>query len=316
MRGSPELVAAIFSTVFRFIHLTSFSCNFCGHRVDVPVLVLANLQHLREVHIHGGLLCCPTVPAASIKLSVEYFSYTDMSLLLMGPGPLGAATSYLSMLDPRTLRSLTLATGDDHDVTLRGCRCETCNIVRRHRIGLEHFNPDKKTMATFVNLHRLSISFAWTDRAEIHAAIAPFPALEELIVELTQDCTRWMTMPFDPPTPLSSRLRRFSGPAAILPLVLALDGAAHLTELSIPQDNIPDVLHALRSIAFDAGSITALALRVLLNTDVCERTLLRDVLAYFPCLTKLALHIWASKSEAIVPSHNASVRVARSRARD
>ncbi|KAJ7758827.1 hypothetical protein DFH07DRAFT_958223 [Mycena maculata] len=307
MQCSPELVAAIFSTVFRFTHLTRFSCDFCGHRVDVPALVLASLQHLREVHIHGGLLCCPTVPAVpSIKLSVEYFGYTDMSLLLMGPGPLGTAASYLSMLDPRTLRSLTLATGDDREVALRGCRCETCNIARRHRIGLQHFNPDKKTMATLINLRRLSISFAWTERAEMYAAIAPFPALEELIVELTQDCTRWMTMPFDPPTPLAPGLRRLSAPAVLIPLAFALEGAAHLTELSIPQDNIPDVLHALRSTAFDAKSITALALRVLLNADVCERTLLCDVLAYFPYLTKLALHIWASKSEVIVPSHNVS----------
>ncbi|KAF8148172.1 hypothetical protein K438DRAFT_1779762 [Mycena galopus ATCC 62051] len=308
LQCSPELVTAIFSTISCFTHLTSFSCYFGGHRVDVPALVLANLQHLREVHIHGGLLCCPTVPAApNIKLSVEYLGYTDISLLLMGPGPLGAAASYLSMLDPRTLRSLTLTTGTDHKVALCGCRCETCNIVRRHRIGLEHLNPDKKTMATLVNLHKLSISFAWPNRREMHTAIALFPALEELIVESTEDCsTRWATMPFDPPTPLAPRLRRLSGPASLLPLAFALDGVTHLTELSLPQDNIPDVLHVLRSTAFDARPITALALRVLLNADVCERTLLRDVLAYFPCLTKLALHIWASKSEVIVPSHSAS----------
>ncbi|KAJ7745793.1 hypothetical protein DFH07DRAFT_963152 [Mycena maculata] len=133
-------------------------------------------------------------------------------------------------------------------------------------------------MTTFVKFQRISISFGWKDRAEMRAAIASFPALEELIVELTEECPRWTKIPFDPPTPLAPRLRRLTGPPALLPLALALDDAAHLTELSVPQDNIPDILRR-------------------------RHTLLRDVLAY---LTKLALHIWASKSEVIVPFHDAA----------
>ncbi|KAJ7308763.1 hypothetical protein DFH08DRAFT_900046 [Mycena albidolilacea] len=156
MKFYPALMDAVFHTISRFANLSVLFYDFSGYRVEVPALQLASMTHLWELYNHGRLLCCPIEPTP-FMLNFHHFSYTNVSLLIMGDGPQASSRSYLSMLNPDTLCSLELATGEDHEITLRGCYCPSCADARRHRAGLDEFVLDKITIASFHNLRTLSI---------------------------------------------------------------------------------------------------------------------------------------------------------------
>ncbi|KAJ6557662.1 hypothetical protein B0H19DRAFT_119507 [Mycena capillaripes] len=182
---------------------------------------------------------------------------------LPGGGP---RFSCLSMLDPATLRSLELGAS--------------------HSLGLEHFLSDSDTVASFNSLRTLSISFSRTDLPRIHACIAPFPVIEDLIVDLIQT---WEADTYTvPPTPLAPQLNRYKSPAMLLPLVLP---GSQPTQLTITRGSAAELLGTLTRMIYDPKSITALAIRVVLHGDVCEGTTLLELLALIPCLTRLALHV-------------------------
>jgi hypothetical protein len=243
-----------------------------------------NLQHLHKLHIHGGPLSCPNEPT-SFKISINHFGYTGIFLphALLPDGP--PHSSCLSLLNPETLRSLELGAG--------------------HSLGLEHLLEDTDTMASFHSLHTLSISFAHTDFPRIHAAIAPFPAIEDLIVSLKQSCEEDIYAV--PDTPLAPHLCRYKGPAALLPLVLRGSQPSHL---SVTRGSAAELLSALLRTVYHPKSITSLAIRVTLHADVCEGTVLHELLALFPHLTRLAVHVSSDDASAVELSepHTTSVR--------
>ncbi|KAJ6527412.1 hypothetical protein B0H19DRAFT_1275225 [Mycena capillaripes] len=290
MKYYPALGNAVFHTISRFANLGVLSCDFNGYRMELPALQLASMTHLQELYVHGGLLCRPMEPTP-FKLNLHHFSYTNVSLLIMGDGPQASSRSYLSMLNPETLCSLELATGDDHEITLRGCHCPSCTDARRHRAGLGEFVLDRITMASFYNLRTLSISFAWTNFADVHATISPFPSIENLILDITGSC---LGQNIVPPTPMASLLRCYNGPAILLPLILH---GSQLVQLAVKEGTIAEVLRTLHLTTYSANSITASAIRVTL-ADVRQSLALMALLALLPSLTRLALHVSSDKIEA------------------
>ncbi|KAJ6557655.1 hypothetical protein B0H19DRAFT_1261259 [Mycena capillaripes] len=263
MHSRSPVFNALFETVSRFSNLRALSCNLSGSPVELCALRVENLRHLRTLHIHGGPLSCPD-KLTSFKISVQHFGYTDIFLPhLPSEGP---HFSCLSMLDLAILRSLELGAG--------------------HSLGLEHFLSDSDTVASFNSLRTLSISFSRTDLPRIHACIAPFPAIEDLILDLIQT---WEADTYTvPPTPLAPQLNRYKGPAMLLPLVLP---GSQPTQLTITRGSAAELLGTLTRMIYDPKSITALAIRVVLHGDVCEGTTLLELLALFPCLTRLALNV-------------------------
>jgi hypothetical protein len=284
MQSRSPLIKAIFETISHFSNLHSLYCTFTAYRAELPALRVENLQHLHKLHIHGGPLSCPNEPT-SFKISTNHFGYTGIFLphALLPDGP--PHSSCLSLLNPETLRSLELGAG--------------------HSLGLEHLLEDTDTMASFHSLHTLSISFAHTDFPRIHAAIAPFPAIEDLIVSLKQSCEEDIYAV--PDTPLAPHLCRYKGPAALLPLVLRGSQPSHL---SVARGSAAELLSTLLRTIYDPKSITSLAIRVTLHADVCEGTVLLELLALFPHLTRLAVHVSSDDASAVEPSepHTTSVR--------
>ncbi|KAJ6557730.1 hypothetical protein B0H19DRAFT_120042 [Mycena capillaripes] len=276
MHSRSPVVNALFETVSRFSNLRCLSCNLSGSPVELSALRVENLRHLRILHIHDGPLSCPNEPTP-FKISVQHFGHTDIFLPhLPGGGP---HFSCLSMLDPATLRSLELSAG--------------------HSLSLEHFLADSVTMASFDSLRTLAISFS---RIDLPRIIEPFPAIEDLIVDLKQS---WETDTYAvPPTPLAPQLGRYKGPAMLLPLVLP---GSQVTQLTITRGSAAELLGTLTRMTYDPKSITALAIRVALHGDVCEGTALLELLAFFPRPTRLALHVSsdAGAPEAFEP-HNTS----------
>ncbi|KAJ7660391.1 hypothetical protein DFH06DRAFT_1401961 [Mycena polygramma] len=165
-----------------------------------------------------------------------------------------------------------------------------------HSLGLDHFLADTSTMASFHNLRTLSIVFLKTDFTHIHASIAPFPAIEDLILELRDVC-EVETPPL--PTPLAPHLCRYKGPAALLPLVLP---GAQVTHFAITGGSAARLLDTLVRIRHDLKSITSLAIRVTLHAEICEGTVLLELLALFPRLARLAMHVSSDPVGAVEPS--------------
>ncbi|KAF7360067.1 hypothetical protein MVEN_00734800 [Mycena venus] len=261
------LMNALFEAIPHFSNLQSLSCNFDAFRAELPLLRVENLMRLRRLHIHGGELSRANEPTA-FKLSVSHFGYTAISVPRSYDGV--ERSSVLSLLDPATLSSLELGAGSDPGAP-------------------EHFLADKTIVASFHNLRTLSITF-WeiTDFACVHAAIAPFPAIEDLILDTVHPCKFVPGSLRSELVPLVPLLRRYKGPIGLLPLVLP---GSHPAQLTLMRGSSTDLLQALLRTRYDAESITALAIRVLLHADICEGTVLLELLALFPNLTRLAIYV-------------------------
>jgi hypothetical protein len=167
------------------------------------------------------------------------------------------------MLDPVRLRSLELSPF--------------------HPFGLENFLGDGSTMSVFYNLRTLRLTLRSTAFTRVHASVAPFPAIRELIVHVNGACRADAI----PTTSLASHLERYRGPAVLLPLVLACSGPE---ELIVTHGTAAEVLEALQT-ARHPDFITALSMRVKLYTDVRTSTVLQDILVLCPCLSRLTLEI-------------------------
>ncbi|KAJ7795668.1 hypothetical protein B0H14DRAFT_101947 [Mycena olivaceomarginata] len=140
-----------------------------------------------------------------------------------------------------------------------------------HPLGLAHFLADKATMASFHNLRALSITFAESDFNHIHASIASFPAIEDLILDLRQPCTPGPdsdSASLSTLAPLAPHLHRYKGPVALLPLVLRGSHPKHLT-LTQRGGSATELLKTLLRTRCDTKSVSSLAIRVALHADIC-----------------------------------------------
>ncbi|KAJ7727538.1 hypothetical protein DFH07DRAFT_1066520 [Mycena maculata] len=260
MDAVMPLVVALFEAVSRFTNLRVLSCNFALMTVELPALRLGKLAHLETLQIHGPRLSRPDEPQqASTVIQVRKFCYTDINM------PVDARLSSLAMLDPCTLRCMELSAG-------------------RGR-GLEHFLGDQAAMAACHNLRTLRITFKDTDFTRIHACVAPFPAIRELIVDLHSTCR----VDAIPPAPLAPHLDYYKGPAELLPLLLS---SAPQTVV-ISRGSAGAVLDMLRTATGRPDSITALSVPVMLYADVLDGAVLRHLLGLCPQLAHLALDVSA-----------------------
>ncbi|KAF7356497.1 NAD-dependent deacetylase [Mycena venus] len=153
-------------------------------------------------------------------------------------------------------------------------------------IAIEHFLEDRRIMTSFHNLHIFRLTLQKTTFMQLHACISPFPAIRELILTLRTPCEADDPLPA---TPLAPHLRKYKGPACLLPLML-LQTAPHALTM-LPREPVHKLLHALRTAGAAARpSVTYLSLRVT-HTEICDeaKTVLTNVLAVFPRLA--ALHM-------------------------
>jgi hypothetical protein len=227
--------------------------------VELAALCVAGLAHLQKMEINGGTMSLSTDPTASENLAFSYGAIPAVSESVSG----------ISMPDPTHLCSLELAPF--------------------HPRGIEDFLDDARAMAEFHNLRTLRWTFPDTDFTRIHACIAPFPAVCELIVHLNGSCRADAI----PPAPLAPHLESFRGPSALLPLVLA--GLAP-EELTVTQRSAADVLEALRT-AMHLDFVTSLSMGVKLHADIQHGAVLQDILGLCPSLTRLTLDVSSDANE-------------------
>ncbi|KAF8150383.1 hypothetical protein K438DRAFT_1779018 [Mycena galopus ATCC 62051] len=269
----------LFDTISRFSNLTDLYFDYSHHPIKIPPLPLANLPNLQKLHICGALLGDldgqPT--STSYTISAPHFSYLEIPL---HPWTwTSRRSSYLSLLNPVALRSLELSAGDGLD--FKNCILDTA------------------TMASFHNLKALSLSLSQPDFPLIYSAVATFPAIEELILDVTHP--REGDLDTVPPAPLAPQLLRYRGPAAFLPLAFR---GSHPTQLAVTDEDgmIEELLRILTRSGFHANSITVLAIRVTLYADICESDALQELLSLFPHLERLAIQVSSDKDPVLVPS--------------
>ncbi|KAJ7358424.1 hypothetical protein DFH08DRAFT_932497 [Mycena albidolilacea] len=237
--ASMPLGAAVFEAISKFQNLRSLSCNISPSR-PVELVALQNGDQRRyTVALHRSN--CPATQN-------PYFSYGAIPAV-------SESVSGICMLDPTHLRSLELAPF--------------------HPRGIEDFLDDARAMAEFRNLRTLRLTFPDTDFTRIHACIAPFPAVRELIVYLNGSCRADAILP----APLAPHLESFWGPSALLPLVLA--GSAP-EELTVTQGSAADVLEALQTA---------------MHLDFVKSLSMGDILGLCPSLTRLTLDVLSDANE-------------------
>jgi hypothetical protein len=134
--------------------------------------------------------------------------------------------------------------------------------------GIGHFLDDAGAMAAFRNLHTLPSTFPDTDFTRIHACIAPFPAVCELIFYLNGSCLADAISP----APLAPHLESYRGPAALLPLV--------------PAGSAPEALR----VAMRPDFVTSLSMGVWLHSHIIRHgTLLEHIVSLCLRLARLTL---------------------------
>ncbi|KAF7355906.1 L-aminoadipate-semialdehyde dehydrogenase [Mycena venus] len=254
---SSPVGTAVCEAISRFKNLRSLSCNFANRRVDLLALRVQGLAHLQRLEINAGRLSPPRNPTAAMTLSIAHFSYTEMPELVVSNSP------YLTMLDPARLYSLELSPF--------------------HPRALDNFLGDGSAIVMFHKLRTLRLTFRNTDFTRVHASIAHFPAVRELVVHINGSCLPDTI----PTTPLVRHLESYKGPAVLLPLILA--GSAP-EELVVTQGSAAEVLEGLRT-ATHPDFVTSLSMGVKLHADIRQSTVLQDIFSLCPSLTRLALEV-------------------------
>ncbi|KAJ7633645.1 hypothetical protein DFH06DRAFT_1222435 [Mycena polygramma] len=270
---SPSpLVSALVQAVSRFSNVQNIIFKFVagGGKVEISGLRVDGLTNLRSLELNAARLICPTQPP-SRKLKLEHFSYTHIPRLTSLHTP-----SYLSFLDPEALHHLTLGSDTMQSISILA---------------------DTTVLSSFHNLHVLELRCMQATVTALHAYISPLSSLRELTInmDLLHSAQR---VPPATVTPLGlPHLRKYDGPAALLPLVLP-GTTLHSITLQHDAESAPQVLRALqqtgdKSVAYP--SVTEFSLRVCcadLSALPSARTLLPDILAYLPRLASLTLTIW------------------------
>ncbi|KAJ6493211.1 hypothetical protein C8R45DRAFT_1212634 [Mycena sanguinolenta] len=269
---SLPLVWACFETVSRFTNLEKFTCHTCRNLgVELAAIRVHDLPSLKSLHIRTAHLI-PSVISPPIKLRIEHFSHTDM------PFPEPGRRSQMLSLDPSTLRRVDL----DSDAMF----------------AVQHFLEDTQAQASFLNLQVVNITVLETTFAELHASIAPFPAIRELSVKIRRRrFSEWGALPSSL-TPLAPHLSRFQGPADLVPLVL-VGAAPH--KMHISSGPALELLRGLRSCGQTTiDSVTSLVVTTQ-YPDIAEGSVLRDALAFFPALEALRVIVYSGPYCRITP---------------
>ncbi|KAJ6479471.1 hypothetical protein C8R47DRAFT_1136962 [Mycena vitilis] len=277
---TSPLVAACIQAVSCFTNLRALSLRLCeGSCLAIAAFPLASLPQLKTLHVHGARLACPT---SSIRLQVEYFSYTNIPRSIEWEMPV--AHSFLSSFDPRGLHHLCLASEE--------------------MAGVERCLDDKRVMVAFRDLRSLELVFNTTSIAKLHACISPFPAIRELTLKPSSPCS--VAEP-PPSTPIAPHLRTFNGPPDLLPAILRGTAIQSLT-ISREFKFARDVLRALHTAdgAARISSVVSLTMQAKYS-ELSQSSVLREVLTFFPHLRSLRLAVfWPASGLNITPTGSAA----------
>ncbi|KAF7333963.1 F-box domain-containing protein [Mycena sanguinolenta] len=268
---SLPLVWACFEAVSRFTNLEKLTCHTCRTLgVELPALRVHDLPSLKSLHI-GTAHLIPSVISPPIKIRIEHFTHTGM------PFPEPGRRSQMLSLDTSTL-----------------CRVDLASDAM---FAVQHFLEDTHAQASFRNLQVVNITVFETTFAELHASIAPFPAIRELGVKIRSRSLELGDLP-SPLTPIAPHLSKFQGPADLLPLILV--GSAPRT-LHISRGPALELLRGLHS----SGRTTIDSVMSLVVTtqypDIAEGSILSDSLAFFPALEELRVVVHSGPYCAVAP---------------
>ncbi|KAF7373088.1 hypothetical protein MSAN_00516600 [Mycena sanguinolenta] len=294
---SPALVLACLEAVSRFTNLEDLTCrtHWCCFGVELAALRVHHLPLLKSLRIITADLL-PSVEFPSTKLKVEHFSYTNM------PTPQPGRRSQMHCLDPAILRRVDLSSRSFDPM-----------------VAVKHFLEDTHMQASFQNLHVVNLAVWETTFMELHASIAPYPAIRELSVKIKSRTLRLGPLP-SPATPMAPQLSTFKGPPDLLPLIL-VGANPHTLHLSRgPPDRMPfrfesqplltldtwrgpaaELVRVLRSCGPSViHSVTSLILPIHYH-DIPVGSSLGDSLAFFPALETLRVVVYSGPRHAVPP---------------
>ncbi|KAF8181140.1 hypothetical protein K438DRAFT_1841268 [Mycena galopus ATCC 62051] len=264
--SAHPFVAACFEAVSKFRNLRHLSCRLSslGPDIEMPALRVEELSSLKSLHIHSARLAPPT--SESIRLKLEDFTYTYIPPLL-SQGQTASSLPYLSFFDPSRL-----------------CRLHLTSLSMS---GIDLFLADKVAMASFRNLRVLELGHVRvTTMAHLHACISPFPAVDDLTLDLDQ-CE---VGPI-PSTPLIPHLRAYKGSMAFIHGIDLRGTLLHTLALTKSDCDAGSLLRMLQMGGSTLStSIAFLTVRVSFG-DLTAGSVLRDTLLFFPNLQTLTMMV-------------------------
>ncbi|KAJ6559866.1 hypothetical protein B0H19DRAFT_1260550 [Mycena capillaripes] len=270
--NSPNpLIVPLLHSIPKFQSLRILECIFrYDSEVHFANLGLQALPHLEELRMHGGALYCPRTSPPSptaTKIRVAHFTFTAIPGIRLdrrGETP----RSFLSMLDPETLRSLTLSPSYD---------CSPGAWLAY----------DRDIFATFRKLRTVTIGCDGPFLRQIHDFLVQLPALQELT--LSGEFRRYTEFASPPEQTLATTLQSYTGPCEYIPVFLP--GTA-CVRLAINACCTPEELRSTLEATPCTQAVTDLSLQFAL-TGVCAWTASQAhaLFALFPRLETLWLGI-------------------------
>ncbi|KAJ7167918.1 hypothetical protein C8R46DRAFT_1191915 [Mycena filopes] len=235
LSSATPLIAPLLRTMSHFHNLRTLECTFrFNSEVHFADLGLQDLPHLRDLRIEGGALFCPAQLPAK-KIGVTHFSYTGIPS--MSVHVRRDMRSFISMLDPETLSSLTLAPSYDSSPA----------------VWLAY---DHDLFTSFRQLRTVAIECDGPFLRSVHEFLVRLPALEELTLSgAYRSCTEFV--PVMDGACLARGLRAFTGPCEYVPLFLPGTACA---ELTINALCAPDDLRCALKAASCTSSVRSLSL--------------------------------------------------------
>ncbi|KAJ6566513.1 hypothetical protein B0H19DRAFT_1066808 [Mycena capillaripes] len=243
-----------------FVNLKSLRINFWsnGTHADLSRLGLEALENLDELAIIGCSFHSPNIPSAA-KIRVKRLSLRFCHFTHHSRGLPGLRRSFLPIIDPKALCLLALAFDP---------------AVHAYWL-MDDVSPPRD----FPNLRELQLTGS-VSRTQLGQIFARFPAIRRFSIDSL----------LGTPTPLVVELQAFTGPCALLPLVLPHTGCSELTlDLGglFGGAKLADWLAA----AGRSPSVTSLTL-TLSSARLGAWKAPYDAFALIPNVTELRLIIW------------------------
>ncbi|KAJ6465011.1 hypothetical protein C8R45DRAFT_1219859 [Mycena sanguinolenta] len=267
--NSPNyLLLPLLQAIPCFRNLRVLECSFrLNSEIHFASLGLQALPSLEELHIRGGKLYCPRDLTGS-KIRVAHFFFTAIPEILLERRREGdTRRSFLSLLDPETLRSLTLSPTYD---------CSPAAWLAY----------DRDLFATFRNLSSVNIGCDGPFLRQVHAFLVQLPALQHLT--LTGSHRRFTEFaPIPDGETLSSSLQSYIGPCEYIPTFLL---GTSCTRLAINAYCTPDELRNALEDTSCTSVVTEISLRFSL-AGACGWESPQELFALLPLLVALEIGI-------------------------
>ncbi|KAJ7181469.1 hypothetical protein C8R43DRAFT_1170349 [Mycena crocata] len=270
LNSSNPLVVPLLESLPNFSNLRILEIYFrLESEVHFANLGLQGLPNLQELHVHGGALYSPPTALAA-KISVSHFSFSAIPgfhFERSGLGHvLGLRRSFLSMLDPETLCSLTLSPSYD---------CSPAAWL----------SADRTIFRSFRKLSSITIGCDGPFIGPVHEFLAELPGLRDLT--LRGDYRAYNR--FSPgAVSLTRELQSYTGPFEYIPIFLPRTAC---TRLSIDQYCAPDELYNALEKTECTSSVTDLSLVIHIAELAEWAALAHTLFTLFAHLERLRIRI-------------------------